>query len=241
MWETFVGLDWPALTIAEEHGGIGLGFAELAVVAEELGRVLALGPLLATMAGFVPLLREADGGGSWLDEGRGRRDLRAPARSTPNHGPVRRRGRPDRGGASTVDVVWSPRADANAAHASGHSMRPGRWHARRPIRRSATAERLPITRGGRRSERGEEMTRRDRVRARRHVSDDLRHQRSQYAKERQQFGVPIGSFQAVKHKLANMFVAIERARALCVFAAATIDEDDDRRATAASAGEGRRR
>ena len=30
----------------------------------------------------------------------------------------------------------------------------------------------------------------------------------QYAKERHQFGVPIGSFQAVKHKLANMFVAI---------------------------------
>jgi alkylation response protein AidB-like acyl-CoA dehydrogenase len=57
----------------------------------------------------------------------------------------------------------------------------------------------------------------------------------QYAKERQQFGVPIGSFQAVKHKLANMFVAIERARALCMFAAATINEDDDRRSTATSA------
>src|SRR5262249_14182683 len=33
----------------------------------------------------------------------------------------------------------------------------------------------------------------------------------QYAKERVQFGVPIGSFQAVKHKLANMYVALERA------------------------------
>src|SRR5204862_6142331 len=56
-----------------------------------------------------------------------------------------------------------------------------------------------------------------------------------YAKQRQQFGVPIGSFQAVKHKLANMFVAIQRARALCVFAAATINEDDPRRGTATSA------
>jgi alkylation response protein AidB-like acyl-CoA dehydrogenase len=57
----------------------------------------------------------------------------------------------------------------------------------------------------------------------------------QYAKERQQFGVAIGSFQAVKHKLANMFVAIQRARALCMFAAATINEDDERRSTATSA------
>jgi alkylation response protein AidB-like acyl-CoA dehydrogenase len=57
----------------------------------------------------------------------------------------------------------------------------------------------------------------------------------EYAKERRQFGVPIGSFQAVKHKLANMFVVIERARGVCVFAAATIAEDDDRRSTAVAA------
>jgi alkylation response protein AidB-like acyl-CoA dehydrogenase len=55
-----------------------------------------------------------------------------------------------------------------------------------------------------------------------------------YAKERQQFGVPIGSFQAVKHKLTNMFVLIERARATALFAAATIEEDDPRRTIAAS-------
>ena len=51
---------------------------------------------------------------------------------------------------------------------------------------------------------------------------------------REQFGVKIGSFQAVKHKLANMYVAVESARALTRFAAAAIDEDDGRRALAAS-------
>ena len=60
----------------------------------------------------------------------------------------------------------------------------------------------------------------------------------EYAKVRQQFGAPIGSFQAVKHKLANMFVALERARATCYFAAATIDEDDARRAIADVDGQG---
>ena len=35
----------------------------------------------------------------------------------------------------------------------------------------------------------------------------------EYAKQREQFGVPIGSFQAIKHKFADMMVALERARA----------------------------
>jgi alkylation response protein AidB-like acyl-CoA dehydrogenase len=55
-----------------------------------------------------------------------------------------------------------------------------------------------------------------------------------YAKEREQFGAPIGSFQAIKHKFADMLVALERARATSYFAALTIAEDDDRRALATS-------
>ncbi len=54
-----------------------------------------------------------------------------------------------------------------------------------------------------------------------------------HVKQRVQFGVPIGSFQAVKHKAADMYVAIERARALAYFSALTIAEDDPRRARAA--------
>ena len=44
-----------------------------------------------------------------------------------------------------------------------------------------------------------------------------------YARERRQFGVPIGSFQAVKHHLANARVALEFARPLVYRAAATLD------------------
>ncbi|MEY2405997.1 MAG: hypothetical protein QOG39_913, partial [Acidimicrobiaceae bacterium] len=41
LWSTFAGLDWPALTVPEAQGGIGLGVIELAIEAEELGRALA--------------------------------------------------------------------------------------------------------------------------------------------------------------------------------------------------------
>ncbi|MFC1402803.1 MULTISPECIES: acyl-CoA dehydrogenase family protein [Streptacidiphilus] len=55
-----------------------------------------------------------------------------------------------------------------------------------------------------------------------------------HVRQRVQFGRPIGSFQAVKHKAADMYVAIERARALAYFSALTIAEDDPRRTRAAS-------
>jgi alkylation response protein AidB-like acyl-CoA dehydrogenase len=55
-----------------------------------------------------------------------------------------------------------------------------------------------------------------------------------HVRERHQFGVPIGSFQAIQHKAADMHVAIERARALGYFAALTIAEDDPRRRLAAA-------
>jgi alkylation response protein AidB-like acyl-CoA dehydrogenase len=55
-----------------------------------------------------------------------------------------------------------------------------------------------------------------------------------HVRQRHQFGVPIGSFQAVKHLAVDVHVAVERARALSQFAALAIAEDDDRRHVAAS-------
>jgi alkylation response protein AidB-like acyl-CoA dehydrogenase len=55
-----------------------------------------------------------------------------------------------------------------------------------------------------------------------------------HVRSRHQFGVPIGSFQAVQHKAADMHVAVERARALAYYAALTIAGDDPRRRLAAA-------
>jgi alkylation response protein AidB-like acyl-CoA dehydrogenase len=45
-----------------------------------------------------------------------------------------------------------------------------------------------------------------------------------YAKERIQFGAPIGKYQGVKHPLAEMFVDIETSRSLVYYAAWCVDE-----------------
>jgi alkylation response protein AidB-like acyl-CoA dehydrogenase len=52
-------------------------------------------------------------------------------------------------------------------------------------------------------------------------------QATAYAKDRQQFGKPIGSFQAVKHLCANMAVAVESSRVATVAAADALDGDPD--------------
>ncbi|MEE2674330.1 MAG: acyl-CoA dehydrogenase family protein [Myxococcota bacterium] len=48
-----------------------------------------------------------------------------------------------------------------------------------------------------------------------------------YAKEREQFGRPIGSFQAIKHKCANMMIEIESARSAAYYAACAAAEGSD--------------
>ena len=47
-------LGWPALTVPETAGGLGLGAIELALVAEELGRAVAPGPLFTTLNSRAP-------------------------------------------------------------------------------------------------------------------------------------------------------------------------------------------
>ena len=58
----------------------------------------------------------------------------------------------------------------------------------------------------------------------------------EYLKTRKQFGVPIGSFQTLQHRAADMFVAVEQARSMSMFATMASDFDDAKeRATAVAA------
>ena len=55
-----------------------------------------------------------------------------------------------------------------------------------------------------------------------------------YVKERKQFGVPVGAYQAVSHRCAQMLLDTEKARSTAAFAAWTADADPERLAEAAA-------
>ena len=266
LWAAMVALDWPALGVPEENGGIGLGPVELAVVAEELGRVLAPVPFLTTATQFVPAVVEAGtaeqrqrflgavAGGAVgtvaLGEAGGRYGVADIATTaTPTDAGWRLCGEKhdvlDAGWAD--EVVVSARLPGSSGTegvqlfvvpAAALDVRP--LHAIDATRQWAAVvlDDVEVDAGRALGEPAGAARAFERVVQRATVAlcaetvgtsqaiFDIVHA---YVAEREQFGVKIGSFQAIKHKLANMYVALEAARATTYFAAAAIDEDDDRR------------
>ena len=59
---------------------------------------------------------------------------------------------------------------------------------------------------------------------------------NEYLKTRSQFGQPIGKFQVIQHRMADMFIACEEARSMCYVATMRLDDPDaEQRSKAASA------
>jgi len=274
LWRQMVELGWPALTIPEDHGGLGLGAVELAIVAEEMGRAVAPGPLLPTSAQFVPLVREVGSADQQAHFLRGVAEGRVTgtlALHEPGHGigltglattatetddgvrldgvkefvlegagvteiaVVARLGGSDAGDAVAVCVV--PAADARIEPIKPFD--PSRGLARVVLDGvTVSADRVLGTPGSATAA-GVERALHEAVTATAvesvGVCQTIFDVTLDYAKQREQFGVPIGSFQALKHEFADLIVALEKARASAYFAALTIAEDDERRAIAASA------
>jgi acyl-CoA dehydrogenase-like protein len=196
----------------------GLGWleappVELAIVLDELGYVADPTPFLATATWFAPLAgRLPDGSGTGVFDGAGRYVLDAD--------------RADEVALLTGGgVVVAPGAELAARRLDTFDLRLHVAHVTaRSTARSTAAELVPGVPDL--ALMGLAATT---VGACRRILDLV----VAHVKQRQQFGVPIGSFQAVKHKAADMYVAIERARVLAYYCALTIASDDPRRHRAA--------
>jgi len=273
LWATLTALGWPALTIAEADGGIGLGMIEAGILAEEIGRVIAPGPLLATVSQFVPAVREAGtaeqrarflgavaagecAGSLAVAETRGSYDPAAVTATVVFDGATAVLAGEKRyvvEGDAVDELVVVAREPGSSGDDGVHALvvpvatvRTRRVNALDGSRRFAhvdldgvrverdrvlgdgTASSAPALR--RAIEEATVATALEIVGAAQTIFDVT----LDYAKQREQFGVPIGSFQAIKHKFADMIVLLERARATGYFAALTIAEDDPRRTTATS-------
>ncbi|GAA4923718.1 acyl-CoA dehydrogenase [Streptomyces coeruleoprunus] len=212
-----------ALAVPEAYEGVGVHPVELALACAAAGRHAVPGPVVETVAGAALLARLAELG----EDGPAKRLLPAVA----SGGAVVTLATRESGGYAL---------DADAADAVlvvvGDELRLARgWE---PVRVSAD----PVRRLARPAPGGELLAAGDRVtRATRYaavwaalataaqalgVGGALLDRTVAYVRQRHQFGVPVGSFQAVRHRLADTVLDLEFARPLLYGAALTLRTAD---------------
>jgi alkylation response protein AidB-like acyl-CoA dehydrogenase len=219
LWGELVELGWPGIAVSPEHGGQGLGAVELSVLLEELGYACAATPFLSTAAAAAVI--EAAGTpeqqARWLPglssgeqtAGIGTRELAADAVDAAVIVLL------DGDEASLVDrqaaeveelVSIDPTRRFATVSGDGEPLGPG---AADRIRLAIASELIGVC------QRALDMS-------------------LEYVKDRKQFGVPVGSFQAVGHRCAQMLLSTESIRSSAYFAAWAAEADPDRLAEAAA-------
>jgi alkylation response protein AidB-like acyl-CoA dehydrogenase len=218
IWREICELGWPGIAVAEEYGGQGLGMVELVILCEELGYACAPVPFLSNAA--TGLVIEQGGSDEqrsrWLPgiasgEARGAiaLDQEDPALVADAEGaavlglPAEETGRLVEPADATIEpvrLIDSTRSYARVAASDGEPL-PEETGMYGPIVALAA-----------------ELT---------GVAQRAMDMAVQYAKEREQFGRPIGAYQAVSHRCAAMLYDVEEARSLTYYAAWTADAEPE--------------
>jgi alkylation response protein AidB-like acyl-CoA dehydrogenase len=216
LWRELVELGWPGIAIAEEHGGQGLGAVELAILSEELGYAMAASPFLATVAAaeaigaagsdeqkarWLPALASGEATGA-IGAASGLvpdADAAAVIVLVGDDGAARVLARAD-ADVTPVDSIDPTRRAARVSAPPGHGQPLGGDSAFGIDRATVAvaAELVGV------SQRALEMT-------------------LAYVKERRQFDTPVGAYQAVSHKCAQMLKDTEGARSATYYAAWAAD------------------
>jgi alkylation response protein AidB-like acyl-CoA dehydrogenase len=221
LWHEIVELGWPGIAVAEQHGGQGLGAVELAVLLEELGYACASTPLLSTAVAAAAI--EADGSDvqreRWLPglvAGEITAGVGIPELIVDGHGAdvvvvldgetARVVASPESEAVVTIDPTRRYARLGSGGDGEGDALADG---AAERVRVAVAAEVVGVC------QRALDMT-------------------LDYVKDRKQFGVPVGSFQAVAHRCARMLLHTESARSTAYFAAWAADADPSRLAEGAA-------
>jgi alkylation response protein AidB-like acyl-CoA dehydrogenase len=249
LWSAMVEQGWLGVELPEEQGGLGLGAVELAVLLEEIGRHVAPVPFRSTALAIGACARAGrDGAVEALLSGeqtaciawsRAQDAVHAEA----NGDAWTLTGRADPvvdGPAADVAIVTAesdagPKLFAVSLSEHGRPSRESAMDLTRPIG-WLHLDRTPAQHLGDADavdallDRGATFTAAEMLGSAGHVLDLA----TEYAKERVQFGRPIGSFQAVKHRCADMLVDVEGMRSTVYWAAWCIGAGDPDASIAAS-------
>jgi alkylation response protein AidB-like acyl-CoA dehydrogenase len=224
LWQAMVEQGWLGIEVPEERGGVGLGAVEVAVLSEELGRHAAPAPFASTILALDAL-------GAAGDDSLTERLLAGDAIACVAWDPA-------------APVPYAPSADLAVVCADDGVYtielreRPSREPAMDLTRELGW---LPFDRANARKIGGADARARLRDRGATFAAADLLGGAARalemavdYAKDRVQFGRPIGSFQAVKHRCADMLVDVEGMRSTVYWAAWCIGANDPDASVAAS-------
>jgi alkylation response protein AidB-like acyl-CoA dehydrogenase len=251
LWQKIVELGWTAMAIPEAYDGLGLGYLELCVIAEEMGRAVAPVPFassvyLATEAikswgseeqkkQYLPKLAAGEIIGTLANaEGLGRGNVQSKVAGGSLSGeklPV-----PD-GDIADIAVISAKDEQgqlvlyicdlqqAAVTRETLSSMDPSRSQAKLAFN-NAPVEQLGDSPAGE-AELSELLDRAAVLLAFEQLGGCQAAMDTgiEYTKQRYAFGRPIASFQAIKHKFADMFVAIELARANAYYGAWALSSD----------------
>jgi len=224
LWGELCELGWPGIAIAEDCGGQGLGRIELSILCEELGRSLAPVPFLGSVLASTLI----DHAGSeqqrerWLP-GLASGELTGALGTLAGDTAELVLGAGQAGVIVLVDAEGGARVltPAEAEITAAESIDPTRATARVSAPPDAGQALEGDVAGG--LDRAIVAISSELV----GVCDRALEMTVAYVKERRQFGVPVGSYQAVSHRCAQMLLETEKARATAAFAAWAADSEPE--------------
>lgn len=222
-WKDIAELGWIGLSTPEEMGGAGMSFIDEAVIFEEMGYALYPGPYFATVGLALPAL-EAQRDAELLQ-----RVLAGAAAASLSFNPQRV---VDGDKVGTVFLVEGDDVKSFAAP----DLKVRRLETVDRTRRFASIE---TTSDGTAVDGGHDLVQKIRLRSLAAaaleavgVAQKAHDLAREYVKERQQFGKPIGQYQAVSHQVADTYLHVELARSLAYWAAWCVAESDEQAARA---------